>query len=225
MEQESWGGQVRQRTDASHTAGRRVARVARGQRAVRTQTSPERRKLPLPAGRIGVADFCSWQFSIDCTFSVDDRAEVRAGAVEEHAHLARQDLDAIADLLVWQPLDTAQPEHLGLHVGKFGQTFSHVVHEFLGAGVLKRGFRLAAWFTHAVDGDGASPFSVTLSQPVHRSPGSQAGQEGSPIDNRLTLRESPGGQERFLIAVQGVGVVVEQSVNSPPDGWTVLLHD
>src|SRR6516162_8562141 len=110
-------------------------------------------------------------FSFGRSASVEDLAKVRAGAVQEHAHLARRDLHTATDLLMRQPFDTAQPKHLGLLVGQLSHAYPHAVHKFVGAGVSERGFCLAARFWRAVDGDDTNLVSVALSQPIHRSPG------------------------------------------------------
>src|SRR5262249_34904062 len=53
----------------------------------------------------------------------------------------------------------------------------------------------------------------------------QADQKRLPFGDRLALCEPPRGEERVLVAVQGVGVVVEQPIDRPPDGRAVFRQD
>jgi hypothetical protein len=100
---------------------------------------------------------------------------VRAGAVQEHPHFGRRDVHPLADLLVRQPFDTAQPEHLGLLVGQFGQLLPHAVYEFIGAGVPKRALHFAVGFWVAVDFLRATPRAKSLPQPVDSPPRRNSG--------------------------------------------------
>ena len=98
--------------------------------------------------------------------------------------------------------------------------------EALGSlGVFDWRIALADWFGDGVERGESTAGSPPLAQLIDRPPRGQAEEERRPVVDRLPCRGPVGRQESFLVAVQRVGLLAEQTVDCPPDCRAVRLQD
>jgi len=57
------------------------------------------------------------------------------------------------------------------------------------------------------------------------SPRGDCQQGRAPIADRLAARQTHGGQKRLLLAIAGVVVVIDESVDGPPDCVRMSVSD
>jgi hypothetical protein len=118
-----------------------------------------------------------------------------------------------------------EPEHLGLLLGQAGQAGPHQAHQLRGPrflhGAAVGGGRLGDLLQREEGG----PCPQARPEPVDGSARRQGRQQRGPVLDLLPPGKPEGGEEGFLVAVQGVGVVVEHPVDRPPHFGAVLGQD
>ena len=130
------------------------------------------------------------------------RPEPAAGPVERRADGPLAEPELVADLGMRQPLDAAQPEHLGLLGGEPGQERSNFNPLLDGLGMVEGGDSPTDGLSDFVQRGLELPGADAAAEPVDRPAGRQAGEEGGPVDDGSPLGGAISRQEGFLVAIE-----------------------
>ncbi len=152
-------------------------------------------------------------------------AEAAFCAVQIHANAVDGDVEFVGDLFVGEVVEMAEAVGFGELGGEASEGLGEVVGEF---GVLEvvEGLEGVAGEGGEVGfGEVAGAGEGAFSEEVEGAGGGEGWEEADPVGDGLSVCEFHGGEEGFLEAVGGVGVVAEEAEGGLPDDGGVLAED